>query len=547
MRGSKLTHYFKALIIGIFIALIIVELRRRGSVYMDVGFITSQVESPFKLRTPDKIAIKLERGKAWTYDELNQISNAYSNKLKDFGIKKGDRVGILLYNCLEYFGLYFAVAKLGAIAVRLNFRLTSSELEYAINDAGVRILCFHSELAHKIEPIRDFLPVEQYICLEQTEKKIPDWTVSWDLLENGKRTPVEADIYLDDPVMLMYTSGTTGKPKGAIWTHNNTLWFSSMQIIKWKFTGEEIAMTTGPLYHVGAMEDIALPTLLMGGTVIITQSKGFDITRILNNIEHEKVTDCFLFPFMIYEMLNLPNLKDFNLSFLKRMYTGGDPVMPWAIKKLSEYFPHIELIQVYGLTEGTPIAASLDSSDAMGKSHTVGKPMPLTQIKIIDDNSNEVSEGEVGEIMIKSPAVSKGYWGKPEETSKTFANGWCRTEDLGKFDSDGYLIISGRKKDMIRSGGENIYATEIEDVLYRHEAVKDVAIIGIPDAKYIETVCAVIVKKDGYEVTEDEIVNYCQKYLASYKKPRKIVFVNELPRTPSGKVQKFILRETYQS
>lgn len=512
---------------------------------MDIGFITSKVESPLQLDKRDKCAIQLEDGHCWTYEELNQRTNAYGNKLKDFGIKKGDRVGILLYNCLEYFAIYFAVAKIGAIAVRLNFRLTSSELDYAINDAGVRILCFQSEMLHEVEPIRHRLSVEKYICLGRNGNALPDWAVSWDLLEKGEVTPIETEIYLDDPVMLMYTSGTTGRPKGAIWTHNNTFWFSSMQVMKWQFTGEEIAMTTGPLYHVGALEDVALPALMVGGTVIITRSKGFDIRRVLTTIEKENVTDCFLFPFMIYEMLNLNDLDQFDLSSINRIYTGGDPVLPWAIKKLNEHFPHIGLCQIYGLTEGTPIAASLNPEDVLHKNHTVGKPMPLTQIKIVDDSGNELSAGQTGEILIKSPAVSKGYWGKPDATAETFTNGWCRTGDLGQYDEEGYLMISGRKKDMIRSGGENIYATEIEDVLYRLEAVKDVAIIGIPDPKFIEIVCAVVVKKDGLHIKERDIVDHCRKFLASYKKPRKVIFVDELPRTPSGKVQKFILREQY--
>lgn len=233
--------------------------------------------------------------------------------------------------------------------------------------------------------------------------------------------------------------------------------------MKWGFTGDEISLTTGPLYHVGALEDIALPTLLVGGTVIITKSKGFEIERTLNNIVNNKVTDAFLFPFMIYEWLHLDNYDSFDLSNLKRIYTGGDSVLPWAIEKMNKVYPHIELIQVYGLTEGTPIAASLDNKDILTKYHTVGKPMPLTDIKIVNEDGSEAKVNEVGEILTKSPAVSKGYWGKPEETKKTFVDGWCKTGDLGMIDEDGFLIISGRKKDMIRSGGENIYAAELED------------------------------------------------------------------------------------
>lgn len=513
---------------------------------MNISFITERIESPFNQIDKEKIALSLEGEEQWTYVQLSEKSTRYANQLKSMGVKKGDRIGVLLYNCLEYFALYFAVAKIGGIAVRLNFRLSSAELEYVLNDSGVNILCLHTGITERINPIRDSVGVKHYICLEEKGTNTPNWALPWEVLDQGETSVIDEKIYMDDPVMLMYTSGTTGSPKGAIWTHNNTFWFSSMQVMKWGFTGEEVSLTTGPLYHVGAMEDIALPTLLVGGTVIITKSKGFDICRTLTNVVENKVTDIFLFPFMIYEWLQLDEFDDFNLTNLKRIYTGGDAVLPWAIEKINKCYPHIELIQVYGLTEGTPIAASLDGKDNLTKNHTVGKPMPMTEIKIINEAGVEASVNEVGEILTRSPAVSKGYWGNPRETKATFKNGWCKTGDLGQIDEDGYLIISGRKKDMIRSGGENIYAAELEDVFFRHENIQDVAIIGIPDPVFIETVCAVIVAKKDSNLTEEDIVNFSNKYLASFKTPRKVVFVNELPRTASGKVQKYILRDRYK-
>jgi fatty-acyl-CoA synthase len=513
---------------------------------LDIGLITRKMANDLSIENREKIALQLEMGKSWTYTDLHRISNSYANTLTDLGVQKGDRVGILLYNCLEYFAIYFAIAKIGAIAVRLNFRLSSSELEYAINDSDMKILCFHSNLTSELEVVRNNVSIEQYICLSEAQEAIPNWSEAWGLLERGSVEEV-ADSYikLSDPVMLMYTSGTTGRPKGAIWTHDTTLWFSAIQSMKWNFTRESIAMTTGPLYHVGAMEDIGLPTLMMGGTLIITKSQGFEIGRVLSVIEQEGVTDTFLFPFMIYEMLNYSGIESYQLKRLKTIYTGGDPLMPSALEKLKNKFPNVGVVQVYGLTEGTPIAASLDPEDVFTKGQTVGKPMPLTEIKIIDNNENPVPIGEVGEIAIKGPAVSAGYWRNPEATMESFKNGWCKTGDLGKFDNDGYLTIAGRKKDMIRSGGENIYSAEIEDVLYRHEDVIEVSIIGIPDPKFIEVVCAVVVKKEGSNLSEEDVIEYCRKNLASFKKPKKVVFVDELPRTPSGKILKFVLRKEY--
>lgn len=514
---------------------------------MDVGYLLRRITGESCLIDAEKVALQLEDGPRWTYRELHEISNRYANVFLKMGIKKGDRIGILLYNCLEYWAVYFAAAKIGAIAVRLNFRLVSEELEYALTDSGTKVLCMGAAFVERIAPIKDKVPVEKYICLCHEGEGCPDWCEPWDVLLDGE--PVLDMMVLpegQDPVMLMYTSGTTGRPKGALWTHANTLWFASMQVMKWGLDPNDVSMTTGPLYHVGALEDLALPTMLAGGRVIITKSGGFDIRRILNVIEKEKVTHVFLFPFMIYDMLNLNDLDSFSLTHLKAILSGGDPVMPWAIESLNKRYPHVGLIQVYGLTEGTPIAAALDPQDAAKKGNTVGRSLPLVEIKITDDAGQPLKRGEVGEICIKSPAVAREYWQKPEATRETFVNGWCKTGDLGYIDADGYLVISGRKKDMIRSGGENIYPAELEDVLIRHPAIKDVAIIGVPDPKYLETVCAVIVPKPGAHLTKEEVIRYSREHLAGYKTPRHVVFVDELPRTPSGKVTKFKLREMYR-
>lgn len=514
---------------------------------MHVSYLVNRVEKRFQTLSEEKIALKFESEETWTYGDLNRISNQYAHSLREMGIDKGDRVGILLYNCLEYIALYFAIAKLGAIAVRINFRLLPEELEYILNDSGTKILCYHSSLNEKIEKIHQSIHVQEFVILEDQEIQLPNWAKQWDVLVNSNSEEiVDVEIDKSDPVMLMYTSGTTGRPKGALWSHENTVWFANMQVVKWGFTQESIAMVTGPLYHVGAMEDILIGVLLVGGTGVITKSGGFNIERVLNVIEKEKVSDILLFPFMIYDMLNMQNLSHYKFTNLKRIFSGGDPVIPWAIEQLNHNYPHIGLIQVYGLTEGTPVAASLDPRDVHLKHHSVGKQMPFTEIKIIDDDGVTLMPGEVGEICIKSPAVSLGYWKKPEETAKTFIRGWCHTGDLGFFDEDGYLTIAGRKKDMIRSGGENIYAVEVEDVLIRHPGIRDVAVIGVPDPKFIEVVCAVIVPNEKTELSENEILSFIENKIANYKKPKKLVFVDELPRTASGKIQKFRLRADYQ-
>ncbi len=514
----------------------------KGVIFMDLGLFTRK---SLQQSEGHKIAIQMESGEKWSYQELHEKSNQYANMLKSLGVKKGDSVGLLLYNCLDYFALYFGIAKIGAIAVRINFRLTPSELSYILTDSKTKILFIHDELLPNIATIYNELSIEEYIVYGQ-KPDVP-WATSIESFDSVSTADIQGvSIQLQDPVMLMYTSGTTGRPKGALWTHNTTFWFSTIQMMKWGYTGKEIGMTTGPLYHVGAMEDIALPILLAGGTVIITKSKGFEIDRVLQVIEREQVTDIFLFPFMIYDLLNSSMLDDATLEKLTRIYTGGDPLMPWAIERMKEKFPHVGIIQVYGLTEGQPIACCLDSEDALRKSASVGKPLPLTEIEIMDDEGHPLAVGEVGEIWVRSPGVSEGYWEKPEETASTFWCGWCKTGDLGMKDEEGYITVAGRKKDMIRSGGENVYAAEIEDIIYRHPSVLTVSVIAIPDPKYLEAVCAVIIPKEGHEVSEEDIIAFTKQYLAKYKVPKKVVFVDEIPRTPSGKVKKVELREKYR-
>ena len=514
---------------------------------MNVGYLLDRAEPRLQTIDPEKAAVSLENGKSWTYGELNDRANRYANALLDKGVVKGDRIGLLLFNSLEYFALYFAVAKIGAIAVRINFRLETEELAYILEDSGANVLCFDARLKSRIEPLVPSSGVAHWIQYGPDEGPSADWALPWAVLEAG--APVldrRTEIQQSDPVMLMYTSGTTGRPKGALWTHENTVMFAVMQSLKWNFSQETIGMTTGPLYHVGAMEDIALAVLLSGGTVVISRSGNFEISRTLKIIEEIGVTDVFLFPFMIYEMLKLQDIESHALRSVKTIYSGGDPIISWAIERLHEVYPHIGLVQVYGLTEGTPIAVALDPSDAVEKGRTAGKAMPFTEVKIVGGRGDRLPAGSVGEICTKGPAVVSEYWNKPEATRETFIGGWCHTGDLGMLDEQGYLTISGRKKDMIRSGGENIYPVEIEDVLIRHESIQDVAVIGIPDPKFIESVCAVIVTKPGRPVTEEDILKYIDGRLAGYKKPRSFVFLDELPRTASGKVQKFRLRSDYK-
>jgi len=292
------------------------------------------------------------------------------------------------------------------------------------------------------------------------------------------------------------------------------------------------------------MEDYSLPTLAVGGHVVFLESGAFDIESALRVASRRGVTDLTLFPSMIYQMLQLQALSTIDLSRVRRIFTGGDPLLPWAVEKIQELFPRVDVIQVYGLTEGTPIAACGGPGDAFADPGSVGRAMAFCEISIRGDDGEVLDDGEAGEIWTRSAANAREYWNKPEATAETFVDGWCRTGDLGTV-REGRLTVTGRKKDMIRSGGENIYAREVEDVLMRHPDVIDAAAIAVPDPKYREVVCAVIVLREDCEVSAEDVVAHCSTHMASYKKPRHVVFVDALPRTPSAKIQKFKLREQF--
>ncbi|WP_298211580.1 AMP-binding protein [Ferrimicrobium sp.] len=513
---------------------------------MDIGWLAGQSGALLRSVDPGWPALSLEDGVTWTYEELHTRANACTNGLIKHGVSPGDRVAILMYNSLDYWALYLGATQLGAIAVRLNFRLTREELRYALMDSQPSVVCADSELLIRIEGVRQDLIVAHYFCHGERTPELSTWCRSWDELwgHTGVWTP-QRQVSLDVAAMLMYTSGTTGRPKGAVWTHGNTLWFAAMQAIRWQLTSDRVVLTTGPMYHVGAMEDLAIAVLAVGGHVVVTRSQGFDIDHTLRLIQERKVTDAVLFPFMIYQMIDARTVHDYDLSSLSRILSGGDPLLPYAVEWIQEQLPGVELVQVYGLTEGTPIASA--SSTRQGSPiASVGRPLPFTEISIRNDAGAPVDVDVEGEIWIRSPVVCHDYWGKPVESAETFVDGWCKTGDLGYYDADGVLFVSGRKKDMVRSGGENIYPAELESVLLSHPQVRDVAIVGVPDQRYLEAVCAVVVPDPGSRPTVTGIVDYARERLAPYKVPKYVIFVEELPRTPSGKVMKYELRDRYR-
>ncbi|MFF0492423.1 class I adenylate-forming enzyme family protein [Nocardia sp. NPDC004068] len=511
---------------------------------MDINWI---VDAPFRglpVGDPDTVAVSEEGKDSLTYSGLRERRNRWIDVLLRAGVRPGDRVGVLLLNSVDYIALYFAISRIGAVVVRVNFRLTPPELRHVLLDSGCTVVVAHTTLSTQVEPIRDEVPVRRWLAVDNGQPR-PEWAIDPDLefaSTDDTTLPRPAG---SDLLMLMYTSGTTGRPKGVMWSHDNALWLAMIQSVKWRYE-PTVWMTTGPLYHAGAFEVLLLPALFMHGTAVFMSSGGMSTRRIVDAIGALGVTHVLLYPFMLYDLLQSPCLPT-DLPSLQAILCGGDPVQQWALEAAAERFPTVEIHQGYGLTEGGTGSTCLDHEDARENAGSVGRPMPLTDVMTVDADGNPAAPGVVGEIWVRSPTVAIGYWNNPDATAETFVDGWCRTGDLGSVTENGFLVVSGRAKDMFRSGGENVYPAEVESVLAAHPGVARIAVVGVPDERYLEVGCAVVVAADGADIASlrADLVAFAGDNLAGYKRPRHWVFVAELPVNAAGKVQKQVLRETY--
>ncbi len=496
----------------------------------------------------DCVALSFDGQVRMTYGELREQSLRYANGLRDLGLGKGDRLALLMYNDADYLALYFAAARLGVITVRLNFRLAPAELSFILADSGCAVAIVHSSLVEKVAPVREEAGVRTYVVLQDSDHPAPDWAEPFELLQGKvELTPEDApDVTASDAMALIYTSGTTGRPKGAIWTHGNTLATATAQALRWQFSADTVALVPGPLYHVGGFEAVLAPVMIMHGKGVYLGSRGFTVDRLLEAVRDDEVTDCLIFSFNLHELLRLDDLEGRIAPSLRRMIVGADTLMPWAVDEFRRRLPDIELTQVYGSTETGGVATTLEDRYFNGHPKSVGRPLPLTEARVVMPDRALAAIDEVGEIEIRSGAVCHGYWQRPDANRETFIDGWCRTGDLGFVNSAGFLTLAGRAKDMIRSGGENIYPAEVEKVLTAHPEVQDAAVIAVPDERFQEVGCAILVLRPDETLDENAMRLYCREHLAGYKIPKYFRRADDLPRNASGKVLKYVLREQYQ-
>jgi len=481
----------------------------------------------------------------FTWAQVNNRVNRLVRALSRLGIKKGDRVAILSNNCHQYLEGYCAGGKSGIITVPLNYRLVGRELVYILNNSEANTLIISPEYITTVKPIsNELIHIKNKILFTDNEEDFLNYEA---LLETESSEEITSELNEQDLFWIMYTSGTTGHPKGVMITHKNVLTDAIDDMYAYKMQKNDALLVTPPLYHAAGTA-ISYSAMYVGAKIVIM--KKWDPLEALNLIENEKVTATWINGAMLTDLLSSPILKIKDHSSLRSVMYAGSPMPVELLKRAFPIFGKI-FWGLYGLTENTSSATCLPIEDHVlegpenktKKIYSVGRELISLHVRVVNDRGEDIKPGEVGEIIIKGDTVMKGYWKNPEATSDTIKNGWLFTGDLARVDEDGYIYIVDRKKDMIISGGENIYSKEVEDVINSHPAVLESAVIGVKDDKWGESVKAIVVLFPNEKLGEDELIEFCKKNLASYKKPKFIEFVKSLPRNPSGKVLKSQLRK----
>jgi fatty-acyl-CoA synthase len=514
---------------------------------------------PFILEKTVNLNAKKEavvcRGKRFTYEQFTDRTYRLADSLRSMNISKGDRVAILHNNTHEYLESYFALARLGGILVPLNFRLSPAELAFILKDSGAEVLIVSRNFQDKVESL-----IEMNNCLSRIIWTGPGnagespMSIDYEELINlGKNSPPPMPHLEDDDIAhLYYTSGTTGRPKGVMLSHRNVCIHALAAIAELKLDDHDNWIHIAPLFHLADAWATFAITWVGGKHIMV---RDFDPPLILSLLQQEKATITNMVPTMLNILINMPEAGSFDFPDLRAILSGGAPIAPDLVKRTIETFK-CEYIQTYGMTETSPYLtvsilkerlSTLSAEKQLTYKSKTGRPFIGIILKVVREDGTEVKadNAEVGEIIVKGDIVTKGYWNRPEETADAIKDGWLYTGDLAVIDEEGYVNIVDRKKDMIITGGENVYSIEVENILYSHPAVLEAAVIGIPDPIWGEAIKAVVVLKPGVDAAEHEIINYCKNHIAGYKVPKSIDFVSELPKTGSGKIYKNEIKKVY--
>lgn len=475
-------------------------------------------------KTPHRLAV-VHQGTRYTYAQLNDRATRLAHHLRALGVRRGDRVAFLGPNHPAFLETLFAAGQLGAVFVPLNTRLAQPELRHCLADSGTSLLVHSASFG----AFANDSGVGLRVAVDDTYERA---------LAQAPHDPVDESVTLDDLAMIMYTSGTTGRAKGAVLSHGNLTWNSVNTLVDGDFAADEVTLLSAPLFHTAALNMTCMPTFLKGGTLVLEES--FSPARTLDLVEEHGVTVMFGVPAMFQQIAAQERFADADLSTVRKMMCGGAPVPPALIHAYEQR--DLRFIQGYGMTEASPGVCLLDADNALAKAGSAGLPHFFNDVRIVDAAGNDT---ERGELIVEGPTIMSGYWGQPEASDAAVADGWFRTGDVAVADGDGYVTIVDRVKDMIISGGENVYPAEVEKALYEHPAVVDCAVIGVPDEKWGQVGRAVIVLASEARTTGAEILASLDGRLARYKIPKSVVLTDALPRNGTGKLLKSRIRETH--
>ncbi len=495
------------------------------------------------LLTPEREAlVELASGQRFSFGALNARANRLAHFLRDrIGVGKGDRVSILSHNCVAYIDLFYAVAKIGAVLAPLNWRLAGRELAYIVNHCRPKALLCGPEFVDTLASLGSEADLPVCIALEGAAI---DGALDYETgLEQALETePQRPELDAEDPYCILYTSGTTGQPKGAVIPHRQVLWNCINTAASWGLSDQDVSPVFVPLFHAGGLFAFITPLFYLGGRILL--ARGLDVDESLRVIEEEGCTVILGVP-TIYQMwMKSQRFAAADFSGVRWFVSGGAPC-PDAIMSAWREHKGVVFRQGYGLTEVGPNCFSMTDTESVPKSGSVGKPIFHSEMRIVDESGRECEAEEVGELLIRGPHVCSGYWQNPEASARAIRDGWFHTGDMARRDADGFYYIAGRFKDMIISGGENIYAAEVEAAVMEHPDIAEAALVGQPDEKFGEVGLMVAVARENSAPTEDSVLQVCAEHLARYKVPKRVIFADALPYSAYGKVQKAELKRRY--
>lgn len=495
------------------------------------------------LRLPNKLAVRCGDTR-WTYAEFDALVTRLAAGLAQRGIATGDRVAVLARNSHDFAAIRFALARLGAVLVPINFMLKADEVAYILRHAGARTLATDSGLAELARAAAGLgTQVQDFIWLpsEDPSDPVPGMASFHELAACTDALP-DVPLQSTDLLQIVYTSGTESAPKGAMLTHDAVLWQYVSCCINAEVAENDVALHALPLYHCAQLDVFFGPAIYIGSENHITAKPTPD--NLLPLMARHGITSFFAPPTVWIALLRSPLFDQTDLSKLAKGYYGASIMPVEVLKEIARRLPKVRLWNLYGQTEIAPLATLLGPEDQLRKPGSAGRAVINVETRVVDDRMQDVAVGEVGEIVHRSPHLMLGYFHDDERTRAAFEGGWFHSGDLGTIDDEGYISVVDRKKDMIKSGGENVASREVEEMIYRMPQVSEVAVIGLPDPKWVEAVTAVIVVKQGQELSEREVIEHCNTHMAHFKSPKRVVFVEALPKNPSGKLLKRELRKT---